>query len=71
MENKLSIFSVLFLLLLSSCTDRNKDVAIDLDAMGPKGCSIKKLNDCTHSEFEKCKLDRPDCETTDPFLQDK
>lgn len=63
-----SIFLLLLLTsLLVSCSDSNKNVPIDLDAMGPKGCSIKKLNDCSHSEFEKCKLERPDCLDNDPF----
>ncbi len=67
MEFKSIIFILFAVVLFSSCSDRNKDVPIDLDAIGPKGCSIKKLNDCSHSEFEKCKLDKPSCGSNDPF----
>lgn len=69
MEFKSRMIFLFSLISLVGCSDSNKNVPIDLDAMGPKGCSIKKLKKCTHSEFEKCKLEKPDCGTQDPFLK--
>lgn len=59
MEFKKILFLSLLVIVISvsGCSDSKKNAELNLDAIGPKGCSIKKLNDCSEGEFKRCNLE--------------